>query len=833
MKAEVVSVIAGYADSKDTLTELRLALAGAVMNRERLKSLGFQPICAYDGAEIFEMRPDLSRYGPGETRSLVRLWLSSKMHLRDIRVYKQTHECFRTRDEQLRGEIGRLCRQLTECVVEPPAGCPENEWSLMTSSYTLAEDRPEYTSAMRQGLLLKGLIRERFSNDSALVARAIMAAARFPQYCPSDEILASIANEAAKIGMFCEAAILMSEVLRRGQVEHAAYNLLGGALHIMGRKDCALYFFLQALEGDPSNTSYSDNLWLEARQMFPQTLREGKRDVLFHLAQRVIQQGFTGTNQDKAETMCALGLAYEAQEDIAEAERYYQQARDTFESCKPALASLNRLNWRDMDTRRSAFKDLIRTFPELPEECDTVDQVPVKFTAGDTHGTHWGAVTDNVEKYIKERLTVLVSEGQVRCATKLRPGSMSSSDTVFAYVTEYQESDHICAACVNTFDDNAEEKVVQFQSAYPVGVKGRINRLAVNRFLEWPENVEGQIECVTRTGRTVTFFDPYYIHDKQLIKHPCVCEFELCGFARKIGPAKEQTFEITRGPMLDLERKRILEENPDADPEDIESVTLHTSPEFSCLLQAGPYPDEGEFRAIADTVEWFPYRGMEMCKLGVRIGDPDEEDGIIQMDLFAGRHILGAYTPRPGDTVEGHLWLQGFLHSEEVGERCIRAANVPFWAQFLSDLPADAYWRGILRAPEFQNRALKLVCSGLSNSAQVTAVETVFDAVPCDPEMAITLKDGRILYVHVLGYDATEPGHESRIEAWKRMRSAYAEMCAATPPHFLAVGFEKMAEGYCLSYAGMDELTEELGSGLTYPTFVREPGKDVCPDDSI
>jgi len=811
METEFSHVIAANADFKGTLTEIRLALAGAVMDRARLESLGLCSACKYDGAEVLEMRLSEPKSCSGEETTLVRLWFSPWMHFREIRAYKQSIECFRTRTEELVGELDRLCKELNGCVVEPPARLAENEWHLLTQDYKLSEDSPDYSEADRQGLLLSGLIKEVFSRDKTHAGRAIMGAVRFPQYCPNAGTLATIANEAAKLGMFREAAVLMKEVLQRGDVEDYVLNLFGCAMHHMGRKDCALQCFLQALERNPENAEYSDNVWLEARDIFPTMLREGRYEVLFSLAQRVVMSGFTGTEKDKAEVLCALGMAYEAREDLAEAELYYRQAAEIIESCKPVAASLHRLGWSEADARQAAFDRLVQSFPELPEERDTTDVIPVEFTEGDTHGSHWATVTSDVDKFIEQFLPVFFSEGKARDVIKPIPGSMSPSDSVAAVIIEHKENDHIRGVCLNTLDGGIEEKCAQLDSAYPAGVRGRVNQLAVNRFLEWPGGIEGQVECVTRNGRTVTFFDPYYVYDKQRITKPCVCEFELCGFAQKIRPAEDRTFEITEGPLLDLERKRLRQEDPDSVPEDVQSVTVQMSSELSYLLQAKPYPDEGEFRGIVENVEWFDYLGTEMCRLCMRFKASDEDGDIMSIDLFAGRHVLGGYTPSQGESIEGNLWLQGFLHSDRIGDLCERTRGCPDWAQFI-DLSGVSLWRGVTKASDFQLRALGAVCPCLTLRDFVAAVEPVLDAIPCDPEVVLGLTSGQSLYVHVRGCASEEPEHDVQAQAWKDMRVVYAERCGMVPCRFVEVSFEDMGKGYGLSYVGLDELKEELGA---------------------
>ena len=803
-------VIAAYADFQGTLTEIRLALAGAVLDRALVEALGLRSVCKYDAADVLETRLVAQSSDAGEEVVLVRLWFSSKMHFREIRAYKQRTEGFRTRTEDLAGGLKQLCEQLRGCVLEPPVSSAEDEWSLMTEKCSLANDNPDYSEAMRQGLLLSGMIEGAFTRDKALVARAVMGVVRFPRYCPSAQILAEIANEAAKQGMLREAAALIREVFHRGELEAHVVNTLGCALHYMGRKDCALDLFLQALELEPKSTQYSNNVWLEVRDIFPATLREGRYEVLFALAERVVKSGFTGTEKDKAEVLCALGMAYEAGGDLEEAELYYQQAVKTFEECKPAAASLRRLNWRGADTRHAAFERLVQSFPELPEEKDTADAIPVEFTKGDVHGGHWATVTSDVEELIKQSLPIFIAEGGVRKVVRPALNSMSSSESIVAIIMEHEKTDHIRGVCLNTLDESEDEKRILLDSAYPAGVGGPVNELAVNRFIEWPGGVEGQIECVTRNGRSVTFFDPYYVYDRQQITKPCVCEFELFGFAQKIGLAEDREFEITDGPMQDFERKRQREENPDGPPPDVQSMTVHIDSEFTYLMQTEPYPDEGEFRGIVEKVEWFDYLGTEMCRLGMRFKASDDDEDFLTIDLFAGRHRLGEYRPNPGDLVQGVLWLQGFLHSDHVGVLCKRTRGCPDWARFI-DLSGVSLWRGVTQATDFQLRALSAVCPCMTQKDLVVAVEPVLDAIPCDPEVALGLTDGRNLYVHIRGCASDEPEHDTQAQVWKKMRTAYAEQCGMLPHRFVEVSFEEMGKGYGLSYVGLDDLKAELG----------------------
>ncbi|MBW7863227.1 MAG: tetratricopeptide repeat protein [Candidatus Hydrogenedentes bacterium] len=804
----IYDVILDLSNYQNTMTEVRLVLSGAVMDRKLLDGFGMRTVCTYSGCEVMERHLGEPSGQAGDGSIMLRVWLSRNMHLREARIYRTDGAEFRVGVENA-GVVSQLLEGLTQCVSKPPADRAEDEWELLTHGYNLTQDNPDYEEAFRRGLLLDGLIKGVFCNDKALAARAIMGAVRFPDYCPNTEALASIANEAAKIGMCRETALVIKSILQRDAVEPVVLNFIGCAMHFMGQRDCALLCFLQALEGSPSNSEFSNNVWLEAREVFPFMLREGRHEVLFALAQRVVSAGFTGTDSDKAQVLCSLGMAYEAQGDHEEAVLYYTQARQTLDSYKPAIASSYRLGWSDGEIRRAAFERLVRSFPQLPEECENADSLPVKFTDGDTHGSHWATVTTDVEGFIAKNIPEIIAQGTVHELVRPTPVSMSQSDSMAAVIIEHGDGGHINEVCINILDEKSENKQFILASAYPVGAMGPVNELAINRFLEWPGSIEGQIECVTRSGRTVTFFDPYYMEERQKITAPCVCEFELCGFAQKIGPAENHEFEITDGPLVDMERERVRKEEPGRDPDEIQSVTIRVASELSYLIPTEKYPDECQFRGVIEDVEWFDYYGLNMCRLCVDFNASDDHMDKISVSLYAGQHVLGGYTPVLGDSVEGVLWLQGRLHSDRIGAPTERRRATPDWGQYL-DFSADALWRGITNISDFQRRALAAVCPNLAQCDLVLSVEPVLDALACDPEIILRLSDGRILYLHVRGYASDEQEHETVTKNWKDLRLAYAGQNNLHPCWFVEVCFQDTGKGFGLSYTGLDELKKEL-----------------------
>lgn len=109
--------------------------------------------------------------------------------------------------------------------------------------------------------------------------------------------------------------------------------------------------------------------------------------------------------------------------------------------------------------------------------------------------------------------------------------------------------------------------------------------------------------------------------------------------------------------MIEIERQRLLEENPNADISEVNSVTV--SLEEACWLMPTKVEDDFEFRGIPKEIKPIEIEGAEFLQVKMTLIRPDDID--FDVMVFASRKVLGNYEPKLGEAVEGFVWLQGHL----------------------------------------------------------------------------------------------------------------------------------------------------------------------------
>jgi hypothetical protein len=125
--------------------------------------------------------------------------------------------------------------------------------------------------------------------------------------------------------------------------------------------------------------------------------------------------------------------------------------------------------------------------------------------------------------------------------------------------------------------------------------------------------------------------------------------------------ASQEFIEVTEGGLLELERARVRQENPDVDLEEIKSVRL------SMRGARGLFPHctlpllGSTFRVPVEAVEEFSVKGIRFVRL--RISPLSAEEDAVGMWLYVAPPVLGNYDPQIGDEVEGTAWIQGTLIS--------------------------------------------------------------------------------------------------------------------------------------------------------------------------
>ncbi len=280
------------------------------------------------------------------------------------------------------------------------------------------------------------------------------------------------------------------------------------------------------------------------------------------------------------------------------------------------------------------------------------------------HGSHWEAVAGATENAIKEWIPTVVQKGSILGdSTFVFDDGENPPREEKCIGIVYPDGPMRFLALIST-DSLSDPKSNFLFSAFPFPHEGCLNSIEIDSIEDWCNPIEGIVEGSTKGGASVSFFDPLYFLNKSRYQSGVSVDFIITALAYRLRPCEQQEIQIDGGPLLEMERKRALEENPDADISQIKTVSV--SLEHACWMMPTDVKDDFEFRGIPETVEKVEVGGQGFYKVTMILTRPDDID--FRVAVYASEAILDGFVPFVGQPVEGFLWLQGRLADDSTAK---------------------------------------------------------------------------------------------------------------------------------------------------------------------
>ena len=178
-------------------------------------------------------------------------------------------------------------------------------------------------------------------------------------------------------------------------------------------------------------------------------------------------------------------------------------------------------------------------------------------------------------------------------------------------------------------------------SAYPEAVGGALWPITLTEVVPWANGIEGQIRGSCR-GADVAFFDTRFYANRRKYRPGETYNFHMSAFAYALGRAADTEVETGMGAKVSLRGAHAyMPANLDNDTADIDDYWFHS-----------PLEDEISTAMLA---------GRLLRAYPVILALP--EDFPMALSIYAAEHVLAPGTTRlrPGEDLEGFLWLQGYV----------------------------------------------------------------------------------------------------------------------------------------------------------------------------
>lgn len=394
---------------------VRLALAGARFNLETLGQDNLKLIYAVPHYQVGDIPLDVgNNFGLGRLEA--RCWFSKTGHLHDVQFlgYPQTGKDVRIFLEDAEDRTRALVDILKSAQVEPYPATFEEDWEILRMNQRLQEGACSLPPELQTAAILEIVLGELKKTDPHMAARYVTSVLRFVHNWPDTELLARMAEHAAVAGLKHEAAYLAIETLKRPDLSGVAWNLLGCICHHLLLPQEALRCFLQASRLVPNEKTIRANVLLEVDPVFRRLLKERQLVLAAGWAEAVLDSGAVEKREDQAFLHGIIALCCEFFGDVSRARSAWERAGGSVEEFRPSSAGLRRLTWQDQSARRRALEAQLDTYPQLPEETDQGGRIPIHYTEGDTHGSHWETVVPDLEDFFAQRLEHMITEGRLQ-----------------------------------------------------------------------------------------------------------------------------------------------------------------------------------------------------------------------------------------------------------------------------------------------------------------------------------------------------------------------------------------------------------------------------------
>jgi len=271
------------------------------------------------------------------------------------------------------------------------------------------------------------------------------------------------------------------------------------------------------------------------------------------------------------------------------------------------------------------------------------------------HGDHWNACGMGDQDVVEEMLPDLCEKGRLigeNAFSHTLDDVANKAGTVFGL--QYLDSPlHFLGLVVSGIEEGSA-----LWSAYPVCAEGSRCRLVIDAIEAEANGIEGLIEASAPEGGLISFFDPYFFLNKDRYRVGEGATLRLAALAYMLRKTEQLEIQVDGGPMLELHRQRVLEEDPTADVSAITSVPISMDG-AALYFSRGEPKDDAEIRFKVEEVSRFKCAKQSFLRLTGPIMKPNGED--VKVVVYAAEYVLDGYVPQVGDNIEAIVWMQGYL----------------------------------------------------------------------------------------------------------------------------------------------------------------------------
>ncbi len=410
------------------------------------------------------------------------------------------------------------------------------------------------------------------------------------------------------------------------------------------------------------------------------------------------------------------------------------------------------------------------------------------------HGDHWKVLLGDLEKFVNNLTFILEKGHPIGVLEEQRRHNLSHPEENTYIAFEYPDTP---VRCLGLWQRILEKKRLELRTSYPFLKEGVSIHLEVVEIEQGEDEFEAVLECVNQHGTRIRFFDPLFACNRKAYAKGKKFIFSLAGLAYFLEKVQDTKITITKGPSLEFEKQRQLEENPHIDVNEIKSVDFSIA-ELRALLPRENGMDAA-FQTVIEKIEYFKLLETDICQMHVVLTRQGGED--IGGMIYASEYVLKGYKPCVGDCIRGILWLQGYPEKRIEGNDS--------WL----DLPTE--YSGLMRAmaaeeylSDLHIGVFALADSIVASGWDVTKYENPDRS--SDIPAFLAEWEGKQVNVWVRSYIKGQET-ESNFSAAEIERFMEESLQKGQSAAFVTVVCTDIGSGYMFQWEGLDSLEKLIG----------------------
>jgi len=276
------------------------------------------------------------------------------------------------------------------------------------------------------------------------------------------------------------------------------------------------------------------------------------------------------------------------------------------------------------------------------------------------HGNHWECLQKPAEEAIQHIIPATIAKGKLRESVRRVGMWFDQGELREETVHSLALGNRGLGSMVLLVTESANNRSV-LATAYPYASKGKNQRLILKEIRDWGNEIEAVLLGENNKGDEIAFFDTQYFTNRDRYHIGDAYNFRISGVIYSARCTNEETITIT-----DQEQIAAFQVGMPGEPERLPDGTLaplviHYEGCAGYVRVSSDYPEDAGIYCVIEKVVEFELEGIRIFQITPKSGDGDVPlPGLI---FGAASVFKDSYIPKPGDSIGGGLWTQGFLNT--------------------------------------------------------------------------------------------------------------------------------------------------------------------------